>query len=186
MADLTSSSGSLVVTVNRRGVIEDLSTNWLAGLDDNIKADLDPGKLLGQPLSLFIRNDSTKMYVESCLQLCRVSQKVLVRTYRCDSPTHKRFMELELTPLPGGAVKMTHSLLGEEAFIHRLDITEQPVNSSDKVTAIVRCSFCNKLRLMGETQWLEPENLVKSKPKNLSVIHSVCPACTQTSWTKKT
>ncbi|AHF02252.1 hypothetical protein THIAE_05690 [Thiomicrospira aerophila AL3] len=179
------SSSSLSIVVNRNGLIESLSSNWLDNLDEVTKKALDSSHLIGQPLSIFIRNDSTKMYVESCIQLCRVSKKVITRPYRCDSPTHKRFMELELVPLQNGSVLMNHLLLKVEAFVNRLDIVERVDNRPKKHSGLVRCSFCNKLRRVGEKEWFEPERLVSHTAQNIAVIHSVCPACTQANWTHK-
>lgn len=172
----------LALVVNRDDQIMSVSSNW----DERAQnqgggAQLFAQALIGQALSRFIRSDNTRMYIEACLKVCRLKQQVLFRPYRCDSPTHKRFMEMQLSPLAEGAVEMKHFLLKEEAFEQPLRLETVASAEPGSGYAYVRCSMCNRLKPRGQSQWLEPQRCVH-QPQPLRVIYSVCPACLAQIW----
>ncbi len=178
---------TVIVQVDKDNIITRLSSGWDQAAADGQAADsLAQNKVIGLPLRHFITSDTTRMYVESCLKLCRLRQQVLYRPYRCDSPTHKRFLELQLTPLAEQAVEMKHFLLKEEPF-------ERPVSIEDITNAeitpagtYVRCSFCNRLKSMKNEHWTLPEQVALQPSQALRVIHSVCPDCKDAMWHKRT
>ncbi|SFR58886.1 hypothetical protein [Thiomicrospira sp. ALE5] len=185
----SSDTGQMTVVVDRHNVIISLSTHWTEAAEQAGAADsLAPEKIIGRPLSSFIRSDSTRMYIESCLQVCRLKQSVMFREYRCDSPSHKRFMELQLTPCPDGAVAMTHSLLREEAFEYSVNI-EDSTPDEGKPSGVdykyIRCSMCNSLKPLGSNSWTDPAELGDKLVKPTKVIYSVCPKCLNKLWQKR-
>lgn len=169
----------LSVTVDRFNKIIALSDNWLQVAEQgHAEVSLQQDKVIGKELDQFISNDTTRMYIDSCLKLCRLRKQTIYREYRCDSPTHKRFMELELTPLAEGVVVMKHTLTWEEPFEQRVDIKEAAsINLSPQY---IRCSMCNRLKQPQSDNWVKPEVLKPQHP--LAVIYSVCPECMNTLW----
>lgn len=137
-------------------------------------------KVLNQPLSQFVSDDETWRYYETCLNLCRKKQQVVIRPYRCDSPTHKRFMELQLSPLEKGWVEMKHFLIRSEAFEYAVniqDVTHQQATQSYQFT---RCSLCNRLKAQNQKDWQSPESFGAQFVEPVKVIHSICPDCQKT------
>ncbi len=174
---------TVALEVDAHNIIRRLSDSWIATASEGgAAASLAPERVLGQSINCFITSDTTRMYVEASLQLCRVRQEVLFRPYRCDSPTHKRFMELQLTPLPQRAVEMKHFLLREEAFQQPLNLEEISHLSQKPKGACLRCSFCNRLKPLELNRWMPPEEINQSYVSPLQVIHTVCPDCKGQVW----
>lgn len=162
--------------------IIEVSDSWDASAKaGNADSRLSASAVVGQPIDQFISGDSSLMYLESALKLCRLKKHTLFKTYRCDSPTHKRFMEMELQPLENGQVKISHYLIREEAFespLYLKDVTRTACAQD----LVVRCSMCNQLKKPGTQTWLPPEEFKASQEAPLNVIHSVCPACQVAIW----
>lgn len=147
---------------------------------------LAPERVIGQPFERFIGSDTTRMYYAALLKLCRLKAHSISRDYRCDSPTHKRFMRMELHPLPKRRVETWHYLIKAEPFTHPVT----PIDHTDPAARIgythstfsLRCSICNRLRLPEQSAWVEPETLSHHGPCHLKVIHTICPDCKATDW----
>lgn len=180
------------LVVDQNNLILQLGEDWEQEAEKSGSSDsLRPNRIIGMPLSYFIEGDSTVMYIEASLSLCRVRQQTLFREYRCDSPTNKRFMELQLTPLENYAVRMTHFLLREELLDIEVDLEKlqtpvagKHVSEERRHTNILRCSMCNQLRFADSNEWLEPDVFFIHNPeaRGCNIIHTVCPACKETIW----
>ncbi|WP_127470172.1 hypothetical protein [Thiomicrorhabdus aquaedulcis] len=180
----------LSLVVDAQNCIINVSNSWeplavQGGAGDSLQAN----KILGLPLKDFIQSDITWMAVETALKLCRLKRQPLSKPYRCDSPTHQRFMQMDLIPLQPfstGLVKMQHGLLKEEPFKKPLYI--QDMTASQGKTSlphlILRCSFCNSLKNPKLGFWQTPEifehNQTIEQP--LQVVHTVCPSCKEARW----
>lgn len=170
------------MVLDAHNIIIEVSESW----DESAKAGnadsrLSKNSVLGLPIEYFISGDSSVMYVDAALKLCRLKKQTLFKSYRCDSPTHKRFMEMELQPLDQGMVKISHYLIRKEAFespLYLKDVTR----TAPKNGLMVRCSMCNQLKKPGTETWLPPEEFHASEDAPLSVIHTVCPACQVAIW----
>lgn len=124
----------------------------------------------------FITGDQTRMYLEALLQHARFLNRSVSRSYRCDSPTMKRFMSMRLTPATEGLVQLDHTLLKSEPLYPPVIYHHEP---DPKATALPRCSVCT--RLLIKDNWLTPEDaetlgfLIPGKP--LPVTYRICPTC---------
>lgn len=171
------------LTVDEQDTIIDVSSSWdSVAKSGGAGESLFAKRILGQALADFIKSDNTTMYIATVIKLCRLQKKTLFREYRCDSPTHKRFMEMELQPLEEGFVKINHYLLREEPLetpLHLQDITPDLLNTSP---ALLRCSMCNRLKKPGEAVWLPAEQFSATEEKPLRVIHTVCRDCLVAIW----
>lgn len=180
----------VAVVVNRYDVIQSVSSSWQKIAEQGGAAEsLALDKVIGRDLSVFISSDTTRMYIEACLKVCRIKQLILFREYRCDSFSHQRFMELQLTPLEDSAVEMKHFLLREIPFkthVSLKDVSkEKPASGTPAKFSFVRCSMCNSLKKVGEDQWVFPENLSQRLAEATPVIHSVCPSCLDKIWQQR-
>ncbi|WP_321277208.1 hypothetical protein [Thiomicrorhabdus indica] len=169
------------LVVNRDNLVVELDESWLEQARKNdSESVLAIEKILYQPLGKFIGDDNTRMYFEASLALCRLKKQVLYRPYRCDSPTHKQFMELELSPLEDGKVRMTHYLLRTEPFDKPVKFTAVQFTNNQHLT-VKRCSLCNSIQPTGSAEWIEPETFFKDK-SDVMTIHTVCPDCKNITW----
>ncbi|BBP44143.1 hypothetical protein [Thiosulfativibrio zosterae] len=170
------------MVLDANNMIIEVSDSWDASAKaGNADSRLSASAVIGQSIDHFISGDSSVMYLDSALKLCRLKKQTLFKPYRCDSPTHKRFMEMELQPLANGQVKISHYLIREEAFGSPLYLKDVTRTSSAK-EVVVRCSMCNQLKKPGTDTWLPPEEFQASQDAPLNVIHSVCPACQVAIW----
>ncbi|WP_044413683.1 hypothetical protein [Thiomicrospira microaerophila] len=187
--NLNNEDYEVALVIDQDDVIQSVSSAWEQVADKGGASEsLQTEKVIGQPLSQFIRSDATRMYIEACLKVCRLKQQVMSREYRCDSPTHKRFMALQLTPLAEGAVEMRHFLLREEPFdypVNLEDVTPSEQTTEIKPYSYVRCSMCNSLKKVGTQDWTLPEHMGRQLMAKTKVIHSVCPVCQNKIWQKR-
>lgn len=160
----------------------------------NAEEALQLKNVLNNFLSDFIRDDNTTMYIEAVISLCRLRNETIYREYRCDSPTHKRFMELELIPKEYGHIEMVHYLIREEPFDDEVNIIDMATEQDNTETAkssnkprkyYLRCSMCNSLMPPDSTEWMEPGELIKHSDGPFRVIHTICDKCSSTLWHRR-
>jgi len=139
-------------------------------------------EIQGRKVFDFITGDQTRMYLEALLQHVRFLHRTLIRPYRCDSPTLKRFMSMSLTPAAQGLVKLDHTLLKSEPFQQPVIYRYEP---DLQASTLPRCSVCTRLLIKGN--WLAPEDaetlgfITHGTP--LPVHYRICPTCKRTSST---
>lgn len=134
--------------------------------------------IIGKALDSQISGDVTQMFTDTMITSARVQAKSLTRRYRCDSPTHKREMEMVLTPLANGHLRIAHQLVSETAWQHTRRMHTQAKPGKHRIK---RCSMCNQL-LDGD-EWLSQDAYLARYPElgqtDLSVYYGICPECTE-------
>ncbi len=132
--------------------------------------------IIGKALDSQISGDVTQMFTDTMITSARVQGKSLTRRYRCDSPTHKREMEMVLTPLANGNMRISHQLLTETAWQHSRTMLTQ---AKPRKTRLKRCSMCN--RLLDGKEWVNQDDYLALHPEwgqtELSVYYGICPDC---------
>lgn len=149
--------------------------NQFALANEGSKELLSP-EIQGRSVFEFIIGDQTRMYLEALLQNARFLNHAVNRSYRCDSPTLKRYMSMTIQPTQEGLVQLNHTLLKTEPQEQELIYCHTP---TPEYGAVPRCSVCTRLLIKGT--WLSPEDakilglLVPCKP--LPVTYRICPSC---------
>jgi hypothetical protein len=129
--------------------------------------------VIGRPLHAFIRDDPTRMFLLAVLTSVRKLQRSRTVAYRCDAPDLKRFMQMDVEPLPEGGLRLTHRLLRTELLVP--PFTFRPAVAADPVTGR-RCSLCNRVEVHGA--WVEPDQAAaRSLPQPHAVRYGLCPVC---------
>jgi len=132
--------------------------------------------IVGKRLDSQISGDVTQMFTETMITSARVLSKSLTRRYRCDSPTHKREMEMVLTPLPNGHLRISHQLIAETAWQHTRRMHTQVTLGQRRIK---RCSMCNNL-LDGD-EWVSQDDYLERYPDQdeaaLTVFYGICLRC---------
>lgn len=136
--------------------------------------------IIGKPLDSQISGDVTQMFTDTMITSARVQAKPLTRRYRCDSPTHKREMEMVLTPLANGHLRIAHRLIAEQPWKYTKVIRTQSAPTVGSVSKkLKRCSMCN--RLLEGDEWLSQDGYLARHPEldhtDLSVYYGICPEC---------
>lgn len=175
------------MVVDADNIICAVGEGWSAAAEQGNAAEtLAQHQVVGKPLAQFIGNDTTRMYYDAVLKLCRLRGEAMSREYRCDSPTHQRFMSVTLTPLEEGKVEMRHTLLREYPFNFALKLACSGADKALPGRGVLRCSLCNRLYDREQELWQEPAQLVREQSLSLTVIHTVCPDCQATRWVPRT
>lgn len=164
--------------IDKRDVIVGIYDNWITAAKVGKASNLiDTTNILGTELLSYITGNSTKVYYDIVFQKCRFFNVNHIVEYRCDSPTHMRFMEMQIIPEANGLLTIHNYLLKQVPFKNSLNILD--ISEGGRKTEIKRCSICNKLKLDYNDVWINPEVLVHFEEKFYSVIHTVCNNCSK-------
>lgn len=167
--------------VDAADTIVAVSGRWDDFARNNEGDEILSSKIIGKKLDQFIHGDETLMFVRTMIMSVRVLKKPILRTYRCDSPLFKRFMEMTLQPHEGGAVEVIHRQLRSEPMVNKVRFLAAPPGT--KGPLVKRCSVCNRVRI--ENTWSEIDAAVEARrlalgdELALKVIYGVCPDCLQ-------
>lgn len=113
---------------------------------------LTEGAVLGQPLSRYIADPTTRRLHQMVAERVREQAGALVLNVRCDGPDRRRRLELHVRRLPAGVLEYTSRVIHLEA--------RDPVDllSAQDSTgpAAVTCGWCKRFRHDGS--WMEVED----------------------------
>jgi hypothetical protein len=170
----------LSYTLDETNAIIAVTGNWDRFAAENGGDDLLSMKIIGQRLDRFIAGDVTRMFVRTMLMSARTLKRNIQRTYRCDSPQIKRFMEMTIVPLGDGVLEVCHRHIRSEPYRYAVAFT--PAAAGTTTGLIKRCSVCNRVRLRQSWRDADDALLSESPPAagattQLTVIYGVCPDC---------
>jgi len=151
---------------------------WLAFAGENTAPQLTADLVLDQPIWRFIQGRETVYLYEQIFGRVRAGKSPVKFPFRCDSPDCRRFMEVELSLLPGKAIQFIAQILRQE--------WREPVGllaaSQDRSGELLQiCSWCKKIKIPGRG-WgeieaaIEPLDLFgdRSMPR---MTHTICDVC---------
>lgn len=134
-------------------------SNWDKFAKDNYgDISIMERNIIGKSIMEYIKGDSVKMWYESIIELAKNLKINITRPYRCDSPSKKRFMEMEIIPLENGNILINHYLIREEEM-RESENKPFSFNFTDERNIITRCSICN--RFLHKNRWIELEEAIK-------------------------
>ncbi|MGQ9827908.1 MAG: hypothetical protein ACUVSY_04460 [Roseiflexus sp.] len=129
---------------------------WLEFARENDGADLTPTNVWSRPIWKFISDPETRHLYRLILSRVRSGKTITVHM-RCDSPTARRIVELQIAPLPDGSITFDSRITHEEARAYAALLDARCEHSSDVVSM---CSWCKKVYVPGEG-WFEVEEAVQ-------------------------
>ncbi len=138
----------------------------------------EPSALYGVPLLSFISEPTTRHLYDILLDRVRAEQIVIRVPLRCDSPTLRRWLELEMAPRPADGVAFTSRELRTEARDPVIAF-DRPASSAAPLVRM--CSWCKKVETQRAT-WLEVEQAVPqlglfAVSEVPGITHGICPEC---------
>ncbi|MCE7914839.1 MAG: hypothetical protein DYH15_09175 [Nitrosomonas sp. PRO4] len=178
--------------VDSSNIIRKVDDHWDKAMNSESWSErASAGVIIGKPLSNFICDDVTRMYVATMIESVRVIPHTSFRPYRCDTPDTKRFMQMIITPEENGWIRVSHELLRTEpmkkpvAFKTVVDLAQSKhmVLADGDISTIqyVRCSLCNRLHRIGDLTriWQEADLFADHETilTPIKVIYGVCPDC---------
>ena len=163
--------------VNAEDRIDHVSSEWLDFARENDASDLYSEAVIGQPIFQFVSNEETRHLYEMILDRVRTSGNEVVVPFRCDSPSVRRFMELEVSPGPDGHVRFQGRIVREEKRQPVL-LLDSSINRDDDFLKV--CSWCKRVQAEGE--WLEVELAVErlelfNRQRLPQISHGICEDC---------
>lgn len=148
-------------------------TGWAACVESG-----DPYEILGSSLWDHIHGQTVCAFFHSLIVRIREVSGTIRVPYRCDTSAMRRFLELELTGVPGGHIQFTSFLIKAEPRTP-IDILASHVVRNERL--IVVCSMCKRLQREDGT-WVEIEDdLERCAPNEAGeypmLSHGFCPEC---------
>lgn len=175
----------ITLTIDQHNMIQSVGGEWNHAAQEGGALDiLSTEKVIGKNIEIYLGSDTTQMYYDALYKLCRLKKETITRDYRCDSPTHERYMKITLIPLENSAIEMQHVTIKEIPFKHAVHIEDMKDSSIKNIAYTKRCSICNRLKYPNSEVWSFPEELNDKKPLHIKVIHTVCPDCKNKNWLK--
>ncbi|WP_139228481.1 hypothetical protein [Planctomicrobium piriforme] len=163
----------VIYQVDRQDLIVNVNSQWDQFANEN--GGLIAKSVLGRKLFDFIVGDSSRMYVDTMFQHTRLLKKGVVRQYRCDSPSMKRFMEMRIEPGSDGLLIVSHRIIKSEPVAPVVNFLYHP-----KAFVLRRCSVCNRLNRDGRWRELDQVLYPAMAGANLPVRYDVCGDCQTT------
>lgn len=163
--------------IDAHDVLIDVGDRWEQFAEECGAEGLDRRRVLNRPLWDFIAGRETKHAYELLLGRAREGGKPLVVPFRCDGPTIRRYMELDIVPRTAGQVQLVGRLLRTETRPH-VALLDAERECSDEVLVI--CSWCK--RVDAEGQWMEVEDAVSTlglfvRTALPRLSHGICERC---------
>ena len=165
-------------TIDSADKIVQVNDNWLAFAQENLSPHLMAALVLDQSLWRFIQGQETTYLYKQIFDRVRAGVTPVTFPFRCDSPDCRRFMEMQLSLLPGNAIHFTSHILREE-WRDPVDLLDASRDRSGEFLKI--CSWCKKIDIPGRG-WGEVEAAVdaldlfghRSLPR---MTHTICDSC---------
>lgn len=157
--------------IDRFDRIMDLAGENITDFEETVRAA--PDGLIGSSIYDHVSGHFTRRFLRSFIEHARKSGEQPRRLYRCDSPHHRRLMEMRAIPEEDGAVCLEHRLIEESRFDFPIEVRAAPKRG---LAYYLRCSNCCRLRPIRHGEWREPEDYARPDHTH-QVIHTICPSC---------
>jgi hypothetical protein len=172
---------SFIWVIDAADKVVHVNDDWLAFAAENTAPQLTAFSVLGRHIWRFIEGQETSYLYEQIFDRVRAGQSPVTFPFRCDSPDCRRFMEMTLSPLSGGAIQFSSHIIREERR-HSVNLLDASRDRSGEFLKI--CSWCKRIYIP-ERGWeeieaaIEPLDLFghRSMPR---MTHSICDCCYET------
>lgn len=167
--------------IDRTDRISAVNDAWVAFALANNGRHLLPDVVLGRHLWDMVGDLRTRDVYEALLRRVRETAQPLRLLFRCDSPTLRRLLGMQIIALPDGEVEFATSVVRDEPRVPMPLLDARSPRSADHLTI---CGWCMRAPVEDGT-WLELEDAVPRL--NLFGVwplprlhHEMCPSCHET------
>jgi hypothetical protein len=132
--------------------------------------------VVGRSLWEFVSDATTRRVYRDLLVRVRGGRTVTF-SYRCDSPSLRRFMQMTMTPRAHKGVGFDSLTLRTESRVPPL-LAATPIGQSG--TLLTACGWCNRMAVGDD--WVEVESAVErlglfGSSRLPAITHGMCPRC---------
>ena len=165
--------------IDKNDIILSVSHNWQSFAEQNDGGEeLFSENLIGSSLWNFIRDRETKHLYKIILERVRSYNQSATFQFRCDSPEHRRFLELTVIPKNEKIVEFRSRIKRTESR-ETAKLLQYGIKRSDELVRI--CSMCKKVAVSAK-QWKEIEEAIADlnifeKELMPQLTHGICPSC---------
>lgn len=169
---------SFIWTIDDTDRIVYVNDAWLSFAGENSAPQLAASVVLDKPIWCFIQGQETRYLYKQIFGRVRAGVSPVNFPFRSDSPDCRRFMEMKLSLLPGGAIQLISHILREE-WRDPVDLLDASRDRSGEFLKV--CSWCKRIEIPGQG-WGEIEAAIGaldlfdhfSMPR---MTHTICDAC---------
>lgn len=160
--------------------IVSVNTDWLSFARENRAPNLAVSEdVIGRSLFDFVSDKETRHLYQMIIERVRNNGETVTIPFRCDSPSLRRFMELEISQQTNSWVQFVGRIIREESRTSVSLFDPEFPRSSEFV---VVCSWCKRVNVSGE--WLEVEHAVNqmeifNQAKQPRITHGICSDCSE-------
>ncbi len=158
--------------------IVSVNDEWLDFARANGAETLTLDNLKDREIWRFISDPDTRVIYRLLFDAVRTKSRPLRVTFRCDSPTRRRYMELECSPAPRLGLDICSRLLREETRPY-ISVLDSGIGHSEKVVKL--CAWCKQAQI-ADDDWRDIEHAIHhigafdaNRPP--MVTHGMCPDC---------
>lgn len=150
---------------------------WIEFAKANNGPLLLPPEILGTVLWDWIADAQTRHVYRTLLQRARASGTIVRFKFRCDSPTERRLLQMQIVPEPGGAVTFRTYVISSRAR-RAVGLLDTRAVRSEFLLKI--CGWC--MRVSSKDSWIEIEDAISElglfeAPRLPSLSHGMCQKC---------
>jgi hypothetical protein len=167
--------GEVVYRLNERDEICYANSAYDVFAEANSGAQVESGAVFNRSLWDFISDSTTQQLYREAVRCARAGRPVRFR-FRCDSPTHRRLMEMTIV-CDAGAVEFRVRTVSQESRTSQALLDSR----SEHTHAFLRiCGWCKKVYVDGT--WMEIEEAVDrlqffERSKLPTLTHGICDRC---------
>lgn len=167
----------VLYAIDRSDRLVHVNPAWSAAAEAAAAPMLAARRVIGRSLWDFVDDATTRALYGAVLERARGGARPLSFNFRCDTPTHRRLMNMRITGLEDGAVSFEVRVVATQVR-PRVALLEP---GSPRQGLIRMCGWCKRLPLpTGE--WVEVEtalsalDLLDASPPP-AITHGMCPEC---------
>lgn len=169
----------ITYVLDHRNRIEHVAGDWSSFADANDgRAIREHTQVVGRNVMDFLAGSETRSVYEQVFDKVRLTEKQVDIPFRCDAPDMRRYMRLEVYPLPHHALRIDSV---------ELNASERPPfaalnrRSSRNSKAIQICSVCRRV-CTEHQKWVEPEEFMQDQglfivSRHPNLVERVCHDC---------
>jgi len=151
---------------------------WCAFASANDGERLLPPAILGTVLWHWIGDATTRELYRSALKRVRAGTGTVRFSFRCDSPSARRLLQMQIAGAPDGAVDFETKAL---VIQPRSSVLLLSAHAPRSAALLTMCSWCARIP-DGTGRWLEVEDAIEAlrlfeTHTVPQLTHGICPSC---------